>query len=772
MFKILTAIAAAVLIYFITIPLKYSSTSFIAYNSPSRQIPLSLQKTSEINGLVSETLNLNFRGGWGWSTLASLDLVFFTSQTNPTIKKAVLISSDGCQLEGVQPIFSFTNLLRFRHPDFSTLTFKVLDRSKCNENSKSFLLSLERTSDSKFGIWANDGDVKTSSRFIQVSDPSAVLVREANGSVLMGRIVENQVAPSIFETITPNLRTSEVTALCFALCLLGVAAFGLYKRELNFLSVVMSAIYAFVIMFSFIYVIPPFQNADEPDHFISLFEDAKAQDALLLGHKSELERIKFHYLESTTEGGDTRALGLGPISWGSHIVPIIPYQFRSPLAAKFYKYAGKFVSDIYSARLLGVLVLATFILFILSLGRYMQVPAQSVGSISLIAILVVPVTYYASVVTNYGLLASLSYLYSSIFMIALLSRYNSSKFFVVDMLLTLVALAIYATSVNGIFILIFHGAFVLFTFVQRLKITDFHHDALSRFHYVYLFIPIGLGSWLIEMSNTDLQVLNRGAELLRRFDGSVALIEWAQNNIILSRFSAFCLPYLSLFILEQILSVRSVQTLRTKLPKFFHSLLVIATVFITAYVALRNVSVPFITQGLPAEIAASQLSISTSQYSAAVLYDFFKSMLGGYPNFMVVQSFWGGFGWLDMSMPVLYVQLVMLGSTLGLLSLSQLRLVRHNDNKGLAFILFFLAFIASIALAATSAMKLGIDIVGRYLLVPYIFVFSLCFLGLMERARNSRNPVYSTFGLIVVYLPLIAILTILDRYYLILGGRI
>lgn len=113
-----------------------------------------------------------------------------------------------------------------------------------------------------------------------------------------------------------------------------------------------------------------------------------------------------------------------------------------------------------------------------------------------------------------------------------------------------------------------------------------------------------------------------------------------------------------------------------------------------------------------------------------MIYSFFDGFGPGEPDWLVTQSFWGIFGWLDTPMPTLLNNATRWAAGIGLLALV---FVSNRKNpfpcsRGFlwANLLGIAAMLAVIA-AAYFYSKYAVN--GRYIIAPYLLILAAAFEG-------------------------------------------
>jgi hypothetical protein len=761
------------LLAFLGMPFKFFSSSFIRYDSPSRQIPLPLVRTSEEAGRFAEQIELELEGEWNWNQVQAINLLFFTSQTSPVVTKAALESDSGCRLVATEPWLSRQNLLRFRHPDVSSIRFILKRGTACDDQARRFVLKLERTSGGQLGLWAHDGSVKTSAQSVKVIDRHQSLPREALGSVLMGRVIMKQDALSESALSLFGKRflvAGPLGWIALGLCL-GVFSLVAHIQALRIwplaLRISLTLCFAQVSLLT-AFLLPPFQGADEPDHFLGLTSEQLHAEALNMAQSSDFERIKFRYLETSNPPYESKTEGAP--GWSFHVHPIPQYEVRSPTVKFLYQIFAPLILNLYSARMLGLIVFFLTMLGLIIIGKQMEVPHPLLLGGALSGIICFPVLYFSSVVSNYSILASLCILYAGTTFFILLRPHKSLLKVWPLALLSLVAFLIYATSVNGVGIYFFH--FVLAMFIALIRLTK--KQRLVQIGYFWA-VPLVITSCVIlviPLARSDAGLMLAWEKLASILVPDVAQIPSAPLFFI--RFLFLASPYVGLLLLEWLLRqspalsfFKSRSTLRAQL---LSTVVILSSLYVFA--RYESVQVPFLSAGLAPEHSIDTSHINPIRYAYTISSAVVDSLQGDGADFMTVQSFWGGFGWLDQSLPLTITSFFMLLTYLGILCMQLLPFCRLGRAGAWLNFCFILAFLGSVVTISAQALGVGIDVVGRYMLVPYVVLVTVSLLSLFYSLNLASPILRRSFIIVIVSLPVAAILTILDRYYLIFGGNL
>ena len=160
------------------------------------------------------------------------------------------------------------------------------------------------------------------------------------------------------------------------------------------------------------------------------------------------------------------------------------------------------------------------------------------------------------------------------------------------------------------------------------------------------------------------------------------------------------------------------------------------------------------------------------EYALRVIYSFFEGFGPGKSDWLVTQSFWGEFGWLDTQMPELLNNLLRYGAGLGLLILL-VSVLRQNDYFGGAGLLLANLGSLSAVLAFTAAgyyfVHYGVN--GRYLIGPYLLLLTIAYEGYRRLLAGNRlgiadqGAVSALLGILCISVQTTAWVTTLNRYF-------
>ena len=142
------------------------------------------------------------------------------------------------------------------------------------------------------------------------------------------------------------------------------------------------------------------------------------------------------------------------------------------------------------------------------------------------------------------------------------------------------------------------------------------------------------------------------------------------------------------------------------------------------------------------------------------------------PDFLLSTTFWGGFGWVDTILPPFVLALLSVGTAAATIIVLRRLSVSRDVRKFCWLVTSALAFFATVALYAAATFWMSPDLHGRYLIGPYLFALLVAWSpGLCADeggGRVSLKPnewVARGMWLLVVVGHASALLTILTRYF-------
>jgi hypothetical protein len=742
----------------------YAAAPFVTFDSPSAQVPLPLLVKNQSSRTLRVGIQLGMQGTFDPKKIAAIDLAFFTSQTHPRVMDAQIFQGEDCFLRARGAAFSGSQLLRFRHPDVSTLRFTWENKKSCDPAAP-FDLEIQRTLEGTLGLWAHHGSVKTGPLALKITDPNPEMPIEARAAILMGRIVIPATSSRIWQApgiFFQDLALGSRILLVCSFLLLSVLVFVFLPVQLRKRPVALLAFMLSMIVSSFFYLIylPPFQAADEPDHFLSFASSEMQDKGFKLAESQGFDRVKFRYLETLNsyELEESKVNG-----WPSHVQNINSYEIRSPLAHALYSVYAKHVgSSLADLRTLGVVLLTVSLAFVLGFYSYIRLSQNAILLTIFLVAAFQPLLYFAATVSNYSFLATLSMVYAAGYVGLIAAPKKALEhpwillgfFFVLNLM--------FATSVNGLPQVI---SFLALLFLIAFARSERTHSHIQRLYFWSVF---SLGSvlilWLMPVTaQSSIIAREMFVNILQRYSLPLHTGAFAWPAVILAA-SGYVVEYVGIWL-------RSHQHFKKHLTLMTMSLSCLILFATMTYFFSQNGNMPFLSEGLAPE-AASTSKVHLATYSLKAALNSLWSQLGNYPDYWISQSFWNPFGWLDTNGPENISRFLNLMTLFGLLALARTKLAKRLSYPGVLPFVIVMVSALMIAIIAYQAAALGIDVVGRYLLSAQIFTGFVALGALVNLA--SLRSFLAELLLIITFLcwSIAGMLTVLDRYYLALGGSL
>jgi len=517
------------------------------------------------------------------------------------------------------------------------------------------------------------------------------------------------------------------------LCAVGVwiaGSFALLKSQLpgmqgGFVVAIGASLLYLSLGSVFCLIFPPFHAPDEPDHFLTyaqlIEKPALATDALRIAKIGHFERIKFRTDEKfvSSDVGEPEISG-----WAPHVAET--NLNRSPVAKIVWQIAGKVLSGshagsaLFSLRLVNVLFVALCLGVALAAAAVGRHPDRPSIFIAAPAILTPAIAFFSMGVSNYSFLIG-AYIIQAVAVGVLWAQARhqaeSSRAAITGATLAGAGLTLaICSSDNGVFGIAFWATLIpLYWFLRGLSAKSFGDELLVCRKFFLTYFSAIAGSWLfIGYFSGSYRVLP--LEIAAFFEKVMPAVLFnslgAQGIIFLGY--AIPLVLLSVALLLSGSNLKSSGWVRMASKYAVWPLLLgMAFVFFAKTSLIPNLR-----------------SVTIPEYAGRIIYSFFEGFGPGESDWLITQSFWGVYGWLDTPLPVLFNEILRWVAALGFLGLI---LSCARSNKFLCGTGFAAANILGItvALAFISAgyyyMTYGVN--GRYIIAPYLLILTAAYEG-------------------------------------------
>ena len=520
----------------------------------------------------------------------------------------------------------------------------------------------------------------------------------------------------------------------------------------------------------YLVIVPPLQAPDEADHFLTYAEFNKRPDlaarALEISNLGHFERIKSRADEMFSSYDVGKPLRSG---WASHISTTDPN--RSPLTRMFWSVIGHFmgVRDAGIALLclrFANIVFVAFCLFIsLILAEWSLHPVKISFPLALPTILVPAVGFYSMAVSNYPLLFG-GYIIQATALGMLLNqsadlsrqvRLDAAAGFLVGL-----GIAVTITAAdNGCLSLAFWAVLIPAYFFLKGQVAQ---DVLEARRAVRQFLLQLVGALLLVVvivgaCNVGFHFLT--PVILLRVNSMLARASLGFLGAQAFVLCAFLICLVSSSLLSFSAGIRVRGCKWSVFPKISVVLLFLAGVCFVSFARISQIP----------NIQEDHSKPSLVSYTLGVLSSLVKSFWPGPPDWFVSGSFWCCFGWLDTPGPAYLLNILRIGTGVGLVFLfvESLRSCKYFAQSGflLASLGSLLVFSTCIAIAYHA---MGCNVHGRYLFGFYIFVLTMACEGyrrvLVDLNRWCSAPsVLSGILIVAVAIQCAAWLTIVNRYF-------
>lgn len=517
----------------------------------------------------------------------------------------------------------------------------------------------------------------------------------------------------------------------------------------------------------YVILVPPFQTPDEPNHFLTYAalnnRNDLAEDALRLANAAHFERIKFRTDEHFSAADAGKPM---PGGWANHVGAIDPN--RSPIVRVAWALTANFLKTghsgiaLLSLRILDVLFVSACLALSLTLGAWALRTERFPAFLAAPAILTPSIGFFSMALSNYAFLVG-GYIIQAIALGILWAqsagKTDNHRVQAVAGGLAGFGLALAAASAdNGVLSSAFWALLIpLYWFFKGLQPSDTAFEWKPWALFITSFLGGMLVVWLIiGFFISSFHIL---PPKLTSFVGAAVsgsfLRHMGPQTLILF---GFLMSVVSASLL--MLCAGSLSRHLTRIGKA-RTFVICAMLFGAFLVAISKwVRIP-----IP-ERPAVLHSV------ACVMLSFFQGFIPGKPDWLVVESFWGQFGWLDTPLPGMLVATLRFGAAAGLFLLLYfcLKKSRFYGQAGfLAANLFSL--LAFLSCVAAGYYFLNIPTNSRYLIGPYLLILIPAYEGYRRLFENiSVHPpsaalVNSGVCLVCMAIQCTAWVAVLNRYF-------
>ncbi|MFZ4775536.1 MAG: hypothetical protein ACOYM3_09250 [Terrimicrobiaceae bacterium] len=512
---------------------------------------------------------------------------------------------------------------------------------------------------------------------------------------------------------------------------------------------------------------PPFQCADEADHFLNYAglnsRDDLARDALTLANTGHFERIKLR-ADERFSSADVGSPMSGP--WAPHIEE--HGLNRSSVARTAWSFAGGIFSTGHSGTALLGLRFYHVLFVSLCLGLSLALAGRGLAEEKVSALMAAPalltpsLAFFSMGVSNYPFLVG-GYVIQSIALGSLwaqpANKQQGHRLAVATGVLIGCGLILAVGSAdNGLFSLGFWAILIPGYWLLKGVHSDELRDEIRKcgFFSAALVASLLCGWLMIGLAAGDFHILP---------PAMTAFIERAVTVSFLKDAGAQALVFLG-FVVPVILLSFAMLSMGARLRHAPGQRIGREAIILILFLAAL-----FVLLGKSSRIP----DFSTTplvEYAIRVTYSFFEGFGPGMSDWLVTQSFWGEFGWLDTPMPVLLNNILRYGAGLGLLLLFFSVLRSNRYFAGAGFLLTTLAalsaFLTCIA-AGYYFVHYGVN--GRYLIGPYLLILATAYEGYRrllaggQRSSPDQRTVNALLCLVCIGVQTAAWGTILNRYF-------
>lgn len=475
----------------------------------------------------------------------------------------------------------------------------------------------------------------------------------------------------------------------------------------------------------FCLIFPPFHGGDEADHFLAyarlVHQPDLAGDAKRLADAGHFERIKFR----TDEKFATSDVGHPDmVNWASHVGA--PDPNRSPVAKIVWRFASNFISESHAGFALLGLRLLNMLFVGLCLGVALAAAAVGLRDerlhpfLAAPAILTPAIAFFSMGVSNYSFLVG-AYIIQAVGVGLLwaqpMEQQESRRLQIAAGGLAGSGLMLgICSSDNGVFAIMFWAALIpAYWFLRGLRATALGSEVCCWQSFFSAYFSSIAAAWmLVGALAGSYHVLP--AVITTRFQDILSATPLATVGAQALVFTGYAIPLVGLSIALLWLGwrVRSAAWLP-------------AVRIGAAWLLVLGVAVVLVAKG---PYVPDFNSATVWEYMVKVVCSFFEGFGPGKSDWLVTQSFWGIFGWLDTPMPVILNDAVRWAAGAGLLALVILSLRKSPFPCGKGFLwanILGIAAMLAVISAAYIYSKYAVN--GRYIIAPYLLILAAAYEG-------------------------------------------
>jgi hypothetical protein len=520
-------------------------------------------------------------------------------------------------------------------------------------------------------------------------------------------------------------------------------------------------------------IFPPLHGPDESNHFLSFIKTSGhkslEKDALDLANKGCFQRIHRNRNEKFTSASvmESRSEDWPYYAWISY-----PLN-RSPLGKICWKALGKIIPNenastaIISLRFANGIFVAFCIFLALSIAETIFKDKNIAPWLSLPVLLVPSVAYYSTVLSNYPFLIGgyviqmivLGILWSVSENESLLGR-NFAK---IGALLGLGISVSLCAADNSMVVLPF-WVILVSAFFMNSELTQENNPFSSVKNMLYL---IGFLSLVILLICSIVGVISPEHEFLPGKVMDVLNVKIGLANHTFQEGMIFIALYILLLFICVIFSLM--------IGKGFQKYK--AAIYIRKIVIIGLISGlmwGFLTKhhSTPEIEHSKGMGTTAISYAVDVTGAFFRGFFPKKVDWGVVESFWRDLGWLETQLPYTEMEILRMGTGVGLLLLCCYSLGRKNsEGNSLLLAGSFIALVFCTASVGFLYHMVLYDVIGRYILVAYLFALVLASAG-YSKLPCFKNASSLGVGNYSLFLPILAAcfqswswVSVVNRYF-------
>ncbi len=472
-------------------------------------------------------------------------------------------------------------------------------------------------------------------------------------------------------------------------------------------------------------IFPPFHAPDEPDHFLAyarlVYQPGLAGDAKRLADAGHFERIKFRTDEKFAASDVGRP---DMVNWAPHVAA--PDPNRSPVAKIIWLLSENFLSASHAGFALLGLRLVTVLFVALCLGFALAIAAVGIRPdrlsvwLAAPAILTPAIAFFSMGVSNYPFLIG-AYIMQAVGVGLLWAQpmeQNASR------RLQIVAGALagsglmlgICSSDNGVFAIMFWAVLIpAYWFLRGLRAKTLGSEFGCWQSFFCAYFSSMAAAWVVVGALAGAyHVLP--AVITTRFQDILSATPLDGVGVQALVFAVYAIPLVGLSI--ALLSVGWRVRSAAWLPAVRKG---------AAWLLVLGVAVVLVAKG---PYVPDFNGATVWEYMGKVVCSFYEGFGPGKSDWLVSQSFWGIFGWLDTPMPAILNDAVRWVAGAGLLALVILSIRKSPFPCGKGFLWANVFGIAAMLAAISVAYfysKYAVN--GRYIIAPYLLILTAAYEG-------------------------------------------